>query len=92
VKLPIQFLKCRVYGHDWGNHCKKSIEKGAWRIFATCTSCGAESWRDWSVYGERQNQGVYYPNGYVLTETGALEGADRDVIRAIYLELVPIEK
>ena len=92
VKLPIEFLKCRAYGHDWGNHTKEPIENGAWRLFATCASCGAENWRDWSIYGERQDQGIYYPEGYVLAETGVLDTADRDIIRAIYLELVPLSK
>jgi len=90
LKLPIEFLKCRAYGYDWGDQVKRAVDKSTWRVFADCRSCGAENWRDWSIYGEREESGTLYPKGYVLEDTGILETADRNILRALYLDRLPV--
>lgn len=91
--LPREYVKCRALGHAWGEEVKKRMDDGGWRVFAFCGSCESERYVDWSIYGEIEETGGYlYSDGYVLTETGPLETADRNIIRAIYLELVPEEK
>lgn len=91
VKLPVEALKCRAYGHEWGDQVKSLKDSRTWRVFATCKSCGSTNWRDWNLYGARESGGIDYSTGYRLTETGALVTADRDIIRAVYLDLLPVE-
>lgn len=91
-EFPDEYVKCRAMKHAWGDEVKRRDQDGNWIISHECARCGSEKWQIWSMYGEPEASGYNYSDGYLFLETGPLSQEDNNVIRAVYLDMIPEER
>lgn len=81
--LQDAYLMCRTLGHPWKDpDPPKVINRNTVRLDRDCARCDAFRWVVMTVRGHVIAKGRAYPADYVLKDTGRLDEADRDLIRA----------
>ncbi|AEM88922.1 hypothetical protein [Streptomyces violaceusniger] len=89
VQLPLGYLRCRIRGHKWSDEeTVDPLTLNESRVWVECERCEAERYQDWTVRGQQKASGILYPRGYLISDLGILETADRNILRAVYLDIV----
>ncbi|MGW5820080.1 hypothetical protein [Streptomyces noursei] len=84
IKLPLEFLHCRVWQHSWGRPAREVLDTNEVQYSVECTSCHAIKLKWTSLRGIPVATRMIYPADYCLVATGILETVDRAVICEIY--------
>ncbi|MFD8340284.1 hypothetical protein ACFV42_48065 [Streptomyces solisilvae] len=88
AKLPVEYLRCRIRGHKWSDEeTVDPLTLNESRVWVDCERCEAQRYQDWTLRGQQKGSAIIYPKGYLIADLGVLETADRDIMRAVYLDI-----